>query len=341
MNIQIMAILFLWMNMSTTGPDHVKEQLKPTASNIIYYSLDEGKTWQDGSDGLPAKLDVRGFYVDNNVILLGHEHGLYRKSLNTCGAVWKQDFLVDQPIFRFFPGKGGFYATSTHNSLIQELSGSGVWRPVYTGMNAKLVQSVLETPDGNVFLGCKDGIFKSADGGYNWKQVYDGEMVFNLIFDGNSIYAGGACGFLKSTDKGEHWTTLISKENFVSKIAVINNRLFIISNRQGSWSDNTTNPDYTNRISCSNDNGVSWQRIDENLSMVRFISANENRSPIRQINDFEQLGKTLLCSLDNGLYRSSDGGKSWKLILTAPANKVYKLEISGDVIYAITVFSGC
>jgi hypothetical protein len=47
------------------------------------------------------------------------------------------------------------------------------------------------------------------------------------------------------------------------------------------------------------------------------------------------MGEYLVCGHPDGIFRSSDNGKTWKLMLPTIGNKVFKLTVSGNVIYAI------
>jgi hypothetical protein len=59
------------------------------------------------------------------------------------------------------------------------------------------------------------------------------------------------------------------------------------------------------------------------------------------ISSIKQVGEYLLCGHPDGIYRSSDMGKTWKLLLPSVDNKVFNLSVSGDVIYAIPRKGGC
>jgi hypothetical protein len=54
-----------------------------------------------------------------------------------------------------------------------------------------------------------------------------------------------------------------------------------------------------------------------------------------------QVGENLFCGHPAGIFRSSDKGKTWKLLLPAVENKVFHLSVSGNVIYAIPTNGGC
>ncbi|MEO7563028.1 MAG: hypothetical protein ABIT07_10570, partial [Ferruginibacter sp.] len=54
-----------------------------------------------------------------------------------------------------------------------------------------------------------------------------------------------------------------------------------------------------------------------------------------------QAGEYFFCGHPAGIFRSSDKGKTWKLLLHSIGNKVFNLSVSGNVIYAIARNGGC
>jgi hypothetical protein len=54
-----------------------------------------------------------------------------------------------------------------------------------------------------------------------------------------------------------------------------------------------------------------------------------------------KVGENFLCTHPDGIFRSSDKGKTWKLLLPSIGDKVFNLFVSGNVIYAIPSKGGC
>ena len=54
-----------------------------------------------------------------------------------------------------------------------------------------------------------------------------------------------------------------------------------------------------------------------------------------------QVGENFVCTHSDGIFRSSDKGKTWKLLLPSIDGKVFNLFVSGNVIYAIPSAGGC
>jgi hypothetical protein len=54
-----------------------------------------------------------------------------------------------------------------------------------------------------------------------------------------------------------------------------------------------------------------------------------------------QVGENFICTHPDGIFRSSDKGKTWKLLLPSVEDKVFNVFVSGNVIYAIPSKGGC
>jgi hypothetical protein len=77
------------------------------------------------------------------------------------------------------------------------------------------------------------------------------------------------------------------------------------------------------------------------------------------ISSIKQIGKYLVCGHPDGIFRSSDMGKTWNLVHPSVDNlfkvseitqnlvpsrdnrKVFKIYVSGNVLYAVARNSGC
>jgi hypothetical protein len=95
----------------------------------------------------------------------------------------------------------------------------------------------------------------------------------------------------------------------------------------------------TNSVHISLDNGKTWNAIGEELQpsqsslLMKKIGLIQS-SP--EISSIKQMGKYLICGRSDGIFRSSDMGKTWeKLSLPALENHGFDLSVSGNVIYAI------
>lgn len=71
------------------------------------------------------------------------------------------------------------------------------------------------------------------------------------------------------------------------------------------------------------DGGKFWQPIDADLPASLSIAS------------ILEVGEYFFGGQPTGIFRSSDKGKTWKLLLPSTGSKVFNLSVSGNVIYAI------
>lgn len=308
------------VSLAVTTKLNSPENDRPRSGNGIYQSSDGGQTWQEVYAGLPHDFRADGVFAYENQVFLSSEMGLYRKSTASLAPRWEKVVFLNEKITNIFPSRAGVYALSYSNGIFQEVL-PGIWEPVFTEMKNKLVRTMLETSDGAIFIGCDSGIFKSADNGKTWKMVFSEGMVLNMIESDGVLVAGGAKGLLRSADGGEHWNWVLTEGGVGIETAHLEGRIAAIT-----YNGETE----TRRLRTSADNGQTWQPIDAGLSPSQFIS------------NITQVGEHLLCSHPTGIFRSSDQGKTWHLVLPAAKDtKFYFAVSSSQVIYAIVGGFGC
>lgn len=313
--------------------------IQSPAANIIFRSMDGGQTWDDVSAGLPEGLEVGRIFAEGGEIFLTSESGLYHSSTAPAAPIWEKELFLNE-VDNIFPGRDGPYTSSYRTGFFQKIPGTDLWKPMHNNLKDKTVRTVMETPDGAIFVGCESGIFKSTDGGNTWKHVFSEGPANCFASSGSVLVCGAFQGMLRSTDGGEHWDWALTGDGGAWNTKVIGDRFVTLTDGNLPWNEV---PDgvLTNRLYTSADNGQTWQRMDEGLTRTGLLfELAANLQPARTINDFEQAGGYLFCSLDTGIFRSSDWGKTWELVRPSNGKRLINLAVSGNVIYAVTVV-GC
>lgn len=296
---------------------------KAVAANIIFKSADGGQTWQDISEGLPENLPdggipQDGFLANDNGIYLHTGNGMYYSKPNSTAPFWEKE-LTPNNISSIVPGKAGMLAFNYGGQFLRKISGTGSWLPIYTDFPGKSVRTIFET--GNiVFIGYDKGLLKSDDGGKNWERVYDGGWVMKLAESNGVLLATSQRGIIRSTDDGENWADAINEGGVGITIERIKGGFAAIT-----YSTETE----TRRVRTSYDGGKTWQPIDSGLPASLNIAS------------ITEVGQHMFCGHPAGIYRSSDKGKTWQLVLPAIQDKVFNLSVSGNVIYAVPRSGGC
>ena len=187
-------------------------------------------------------------------------------------------------------------------------------------------------------------VLTSTDGGLTWQETSEAPPEVERPASGDYIVksegvimATGQKGIRRSTDNGEHWQWVISEGGVGIAIERINGGFAAISYNTESKS---------RRIRKSLDNGKTWQAIDEGLPPSSLISS------------IKQMGNHLICGHPDGIFLSPDMGKTWKSVHhgvdkntftfsttgNVPSGKpdrVFRIYVSGNVLYAVAVDAGC
>jgi photosystem II stability/assembly factor-like uncharacterized protein len=323
----ISGLLFQFSFVSPIPDSHPKQNRnKPGVTNIVFKSADGGQTWQDISEGLPENGEEAGSFADATGLYLRDRNGIYHAQSNAAAPSWKKErFLLPGNPESIAPGKAGIFAYNTNGNFLQQTKGTGVWQPVYRNFPGKEVRTIFETARGTVFIPTgfwtsSSRLYKSTDNGKTWKPLLAGALVMKIVESDGVLLATGLKGILRSTDEGETWETVISEGGLGMDVERIKGGFAAITFNSASR---------TSRVRTSYDAGKTWQPIDAGLPADYSISS------------ITQVGNNLFCCHANGLFRSSDKGKTWKVLLPAAEGKVLNLYVSGNVIYAISRKKGC
>ncbi len=332
MNIYVLAIILFFQiffasnnavkfSQSAANLTFPQKQLKvePGVANIIFQSTDGGQTWQDISQGLPKNLQGDGFFANDKELYLNAGNAMYQRKQDSKAAFWIKEMFLSNP-GTIVAGRNRIFAYNHDGRILQKLNGTGLWLPIYTNFTGENILTVFETDGGTVFIGSRNGIFKSADGGKSWKQVNKGGWVMKLVESAGVLLATSVNGILRSADDGENWELVVSEGGVGIAAERISGGFAVITYNDASK---------TRRVRTSYDAGKTWQRIDAGLP------------PQASIASIMQVGEFFLCGHPDGIYRSADKGKTWKLLLPSIENKVFNLSVSGNVIYAIPRGGGC
>jgi photosystem II stability/assembly factor-like uncharacterized protein len=269
-------------------------------------SYDGGNTWIQRNKGITTRtgpsldgIPIFSLTIDPNnpnIVWAGTQNakGIY-KSTDGGGAWEKKDKGVtegDEISFRNF-------GIHPHNSNI-----------VFTG--AQISTGIL----GIEFDKSKGKIYKTEDGGENWRCVWAGDSLVRFvlfdptnpmtmyastgIFD-SEAYNDMGVGILKSSDGGETWFQINNgiKNLFIGFIEMhpTNPKILFAAAGSNAWSYPPNN--FKGRIYRTTNGGESWEEVlsDDIFTVVTISPSNPN---------------VVYAGSGGAFYRSDDGGNTWQ-----------------------------
>ena len=277
----------------------------------IYKSLDGGKTWRNM--GLESSNHIGKIVIDprntNTVYVAaqgplwspGGERGLYRTT--DGGETWKRILHISKDT--------GISDVVMDPSNPDILYSASYQRRRHFGI------LVAGGPEG--------AIYKSTDGGNNWKKLLRGlpsgvdigriglavspqkpEVVYAII-----AAEGNSGGFFRSEDRGETWTKM-------SDHMVVDAQYYMELFPSPHQFDKVYAVDV--RTHYTEDGGATWKRLSEENKHV------DNHDIVFDPDDPEYM----MLSNDGGIYETWDNAKTWKFIDNLPITQFYRVGIDNS-----------
>lgn len=317
-NLALLLILLYPFTRPKTDDKHPSNNSKPAAANLVFKSADGGQTWQDISEGLPENWQGDHFFASETGLYVNAESRIFRSTVNATAPFWKNEPSCNQGISNA-PFKTGTFQYNYNGQYLQNINGTSVWSAMYTNFKQE-INTAFEAATGTVFIGSNSGLFKSTNSGKTWKQVYAEGWVMKLAESNGVLLATSQGGILRSADAGETWEPVINEGGVGIALEAIKGGFAAITYNTASK---------TRRVRTSYDGGKTWQAIDVGLKADALIAS------------IIEVEGSFYCGHPDGIFRSSDKGKTWKLLLPSIGDKVFNLFTSGKVLYAIPKAGGC
>jgi photosystem II stability/assembly factor-like uncharacterized protein len=318
-----------------------QQRVNKNNSGVVFKSTDGGQTWQDISKGLPEHLledSIRGnsFFANDKGLFLRVGNGLYHSTPNAKAPFWTKESFPDEHS-SIAAGKSGIFTNNYWGVNLKTTNGTSVWSPIFENIQASRMRSVFESAGGAIFILTAKGLFKTANNGKTWRTVHTEGMDGNLAESNGVLMAVSMRRIIRSTDNGETWADVISDSSVAFDVKPIKGGFAAITARSESG---------TRTLRISYDAGKTWQPIDactQGKVVSDSILRTWNDRPFVQrfMTSIIQVGENFVCTHRDGIFRSSDKGKTWKLLLPSIEDKVFNLFVSGSVIYAIPSKGGC
>jgi photosystem II stability/assembly factor-like uncharacterized protein len=327
---------------SLIGDNLKKQKTDPVGTTkIVFKSTDGGQTWEDISNGLPENLRKEGIrgknlFANDKGLFLKVGNGLYHSAPNATAPFWTKENLPDEHS-SIATGQSGIFTFNYWGINLKKTNGTSVWSPIFANFQEPRIRSVFETAGGTIFIGTDRGFFKTDDNGKIWKHVHTGTLVGHLAESNGVLVAISTGGIIRSTDNGENWSVVSSGSGVAWDVKQI----------KGGFAAITASSVSAKRgLSTSYDGGKTWQPIAADLQNKVFTDSiwrtwNDRPNLKAFMASITQVGENFFCAYPAGIFRSSDNGETWKLLLPSVEDKVFNLFVSGNVIYAVPTKGGC
>jgi len=316
----------------------VTSKNKTLTDGGVFKSVDSGETWEQKifvsqdkkttkTIGNVSTLFIKFDPIDKEKIYLSsHGSGVFRTTNGgrqwqptTLGSGTYVDLSIDSR------NTGVIYATAG-GSIIKSVDDMNNWHTIYVETRPKytLVSVIVDYYDpSTIYAATTQGLLKSADYGNKWKSLdwdVSTQGGINKIFlskkrTGN-LYVVTSKGLIYNTkNDGEDWEALyegIIKEEIKGKIRREKLSLAI----RDIYFDPLTEYFYLTTdygIVKSFDGGTSWQAVETIIPFNNRIIEYATYDPTNTNNIF--------FSVKNVLYKSRDGGKTWKTLKSVKTSR--------------------
>ena len=243
-----------------------------TTTSLIYESTDEGATWHR-----LAKLDSTSDLVIDHILVDPANPALL------YAAAWKFD-----------RADGGLWISHDAGKSWQEAE----------GLHGQSIRAFAQAPSDQriLFAGTLQGVFRSDDGGSNWKlispagskEIHEVESLAIDPRDPNIIYAGTWHLPWKTNDGGAHWANI--KQGVIDDSDVFS---IIID------------PDHSNVVYMSACSGI-YKSVNAGamFKKIQGIPATARRTRVLRMDPVHH--DTVYAGTTEGLYKTTDAGRTFR-----------------------------
>ncbi|MCA1958119.1 MAG: hypothetical protein LDL14_06285 [Nitrospira sp.] len=220
--------------------------------------------------------------------------------------------------------RGEVYAGSFGHGIFRTVDRGVTWTSVGGGVTDPFILSLIVVPDGSVYAGTlHGGVFRSRDNGASWQSVNAGLKrleVKTLMTTDDGLYAGTADGVYRLNEADDRWSVLATGLDDVLVHA-------LARSTDGTLYAGTSGKGVLRFVPQS----AGWERLRHGLKNHEGMIENFIRVLV-----IDQEKEILAGTFDGGVFRSIDGGMTWRPISRAlPNDSIRGIVLWGrDVIVA-------
>jgi ligand-binding sensor domain-containing protein len=214
------------------------------------------------------------------------------------------------------------YAGSFGLGVFRSDDRGGSWAAANSGLSDPFILCLATGQDGTLYAGTvRGGVFRSHDGGKSWQSVNAGLKrleIKALLIQHGVVYAGTGDGLYRLPEGTDEWSVVTKglDETLVHSIAMgADQTLYVGTSGKGLFRYKPGN----------SAKGSAWQRLSRGL--VDHEGLVENFIRVLTIDKEQAL---YAGTFDGGVFRSGDGGATWRPISRALPNDSIRGIITSD-----------
>jgi photosystem II stability/assembly factor-like uncharacterized protein len=180
-------------------------------SNELYYSTDDGSSWQKATNNKMGNFyNSRFYYAKGGNLIYGEKYFSTDggKSWNSCSDPESKIPTSDSSLV-IDPGDNQhLYLAIAGDRILISVDGCQSWQPSNDGLGNLFVKSVAMDPNNTntIYAGTNGGAYVSYDQGHTWGQINDGLLgvltIYSIAIDSQSnVYAATPYGVFKLGNK--------------------------------------------------------------------------------------------------------------------------------------------
>lgn len=325
---------------------HEDHLLLVTARNNLLRSTDGGETWKRMVNGLDYRSTLTAIAISDDVeegktiFVSSEKEGIFKSE--DGGESWKSinremgKHAVSQLYLpRHYKEHPVVFAAGANGGLFKMRGDGSAWESLPGGEGKRITRITNEGmfADRQLMIGDREGnIFLYDDNEVSWKPVIrlDGCGSITAIGLFPDWQKGGK--ILIGTEKGGLFMADGDSEPLKISVVPGEQPIMSIAFSPGYPNDRTIFATTWNEaVYISRDGGGTWEKEGDGLT--KDVQADEGRLPhfreIRISNGFSA-DKTIFINGFDGLFKSTDGGASWRQLETLPASIIVGFDVSPE-----------